>query len=165
MIPRPATLSDAPRLRAFYAALHEERCPFFLSREHPPSLAEAEELVESYTTSPRSALFLCETPEAVVGAVQFFSHSHPQQRHWGSLAVSVLAPWRRRGVARALLGALLGWAKGVDGLRRLSLEVFETNAPAIRLYESAGFAVDGRKRDGARVGDAYVDLLLMSRLV
>ena len=49
------------------------------------------------------------------------------------------------------------------GLRRVSLEVFATNTPAIRLYESMGFAVDGAKREGVRVGETYVDLLLMSR--
>jgi putative acetyltransferase len=158
-------MSDAPRLREFFAALHAERGPHFLAREAPPSLAEAVEMIESYGETPRSAMFLAEAPEGVVGLAQFSPHAHPQQAHWGHLAVSVLAPWRRRGVGRALMNALLEWAKGVNGLRRLSLEVFATNAPAIRLYESLGFAVDGRKREGVRVGDAYVDLLLMSRLV
>jgi RimJ/RimL family protein N-acetyltransferase len=160
---RPATSADAPRLRAYLAALFDERCPYFLSRETPPTLDEAEEMIESYAETPRSAMFLAALPDAIVGMVQFSPHAHPQQRHTGHLAVSVLAPWRRRGVGRALMTALLEWAKGVEGLRRLSLEVFATNAPALRLYESLGFAVDGRKREGARVGEDYVDLLLMSR--
>lgn len=163
MIPRAAVPGDAPRLRDFFAALHEERCPFFLAREAPPTLREAEEMIHSYAETPRSVLLLADVPESVVGCAQFSPHGHPQQSHWGHLAVSVLAPWRRRGVGRALLEALLEWAKGVDGLRRLSLEVFATNAPALRLYESLGFAVDGRKREGVRVDGAYVDLLLMSR--
>lgn len=161
--PRPAGPADAPRLREFFAALHAERCPYFLESGTPPTLERAIEMIESYAETPRSAMFLAEAPEGVIGLVQFSPHSHPRQSHWGNLAVSVLAPWRRRGVGRALMNALLEWARGVDGLRRLSLEVFATNAPAIRLYESLGFAVDGRKREGVRVGSDYVDLLLMSR--
>jgi RimJ/RimL family protein N-acetyltransferase len=165
MTPRPATPADASRLRDYFAALLDERCPYFLTRASAPTLDESAEMIRDYAESPRSALLLAEVPEAIVGFVQFCAFSHPQQAHWGNLAVSVLRPWRRRGIGRALVASLLEWAKGVDGLRRLSLEVFATNAPAIRLYESLGFAVDGAKRDGVRVGDAYVDLLLMSRLV
>jgi RimJ/RimL family protein N-acetyltransferase len=165
MVPRPATLSDAPRLRDYFAALLDERCPYFLTRTSAPTLDDAAEMIRDYAESPRSALLLAEAPEAIVGFIQFCPYTHPQQTHWGNLAVSVLRPWRRRGVGRSLVAALLEWAKGVDGLRRLSLEVFATNAPAIRLYESLGFAVDGAKRDGVRVDGAYVDLLLMSRLV
>jgi RimJ/RimL family protein N-acetyltransferase len=165
VLTRPAKLYDALRLRDYFAALLEERCPFFLTRESPPTLDETAELIRDYAESPRSALLIAEVPEAVVGSVQFCGFSHPQQTHWGTMAVSVLRPWRRRGVGRALVTALLEWAKGVDGLRRVSLEVFATNTPAIRLYESLGFAVDGAKRDGVRVGEEYVDLLLMSRLV
>ena len=162
---RPAKLYDALRLRDYFEALLEERCPFFLTRESPPTLDEAAEIIRDYAESPRSALIVAEVPDSIVGFIQFCGFSHPQQTHWGTLAVSVLRPWRRRGVGRALVTALLGWAKGVEGLRRVSLEVFATNTPAIRLYESLGFAVDGAKRDGVRVGEAYVDLLLMSRLV
>jgi RimJ/RimL family protein N-acetyltransferase len=162
---RPAVDPDAPRLREFFAALFEEPCPYFLTRASAPTLEDVEEMIRDYAESPRSALLVAEAPEGIVGMIQFCGFSHPQQTHWGTLAVSVLGPWRRRGVGRALLSALLAWAKGVDGLRRLSLEVFATNAPAVRLYESLGFAVDGRKREGVRVGGEYVDLLLMSRAV
>ena len=163
LVTRPARIEDAPRLRDYFAALLDERCPYFLTRASAPTGEDVEEMIRDYAESPRSALLLAEVPEAIAGMIQFCAFSHPQQTHWGNLAVSVLLPWRRKGIGRALVGSLLEWAKGVDGLRRLSLEVFATNTPAIRLYESLGFAVDGRKREGVRVGEDYVDLLLMSR--
>ena len=59
--------------------------------------------------------------------------------------VAVYPACRRRGVGRALLEAALRGAKA----RRcafLSLEVRESNADAIRLYESCGFRFVGRRK-------------------
>lgn len=162
---RPAVPEDAPLLRDFLAALHAERCPYLLSRPSEPTLEEAVDLVRDYAETPRSALLVAPAAGAIVGLAQFSPYGHPQQRHAGHLAVSVRADWRRKGVGRALLEALLDWARGVEGLRRLSLEVLATNAPAVRLYERLGFAVDGAKREAVRDGDAFIDILLMSRRV
>jgi RimJ/RimL family protein N-acetyltransferase len=50
------------------------------------------------------------------------------------------------------------------GLHRVQLQVFATNARAIRAYEKAGFEVEGRRRDAVFVGGGYVDLLVMATL-
>lgn len=51
---------------------------------------------------------------------------------------------RRRGYARILLRAVLRDARR-EGARSATLEVRESNEPAIRLYEQAGFVVRGRR--------------------
>ena len=57
-----------------------------------------------------------------------------------NLAVSPAA--RRRGVARALLGALAAYGTA-HHLYRITLEVRVGNTPARRLYESEGYVPDG----------------------
>jgi ribosomal protein S18 acetylase RimI-like enzyme len=52
----------------------------------------------------------------------------------------VIPAWRRAGVGRALLGALLDSARAA-GVGDVRLEVARGNAPARRLYAGAGFAV------------------------
>ncbi|MBC7767792.1 MAG: GNAT family N-acetyltransferase [Phycisphaerales bacterium] len=47
------------------------------------------------------------------------------------------------------------------GARRIALWVNERNAPARRMYERLGFVETGRVPGGIRVGDAYVDDVLM----
>jgi ribosomal protein S18 acetylase RimI-like enzyme len=55
--------------------------------------------------------------------------------------VAVLRPWRRRGIAQALLLALLGEAYR-RGMRRATLEADADNETgAIRVYEKAGMHV------------------------
>lgn len=70
-------------------------------------------------------------------ATDFFT----RERH-GHVSTIVVAPEaERRGVGRALLAAAEDWCRG-RGYRLLSLNVFERNEAARRLYERAGFAVD-----------------------
>ncbi len=60
--------------------------------------------------------------------------------------VAVHPLWRRRGVADALLDALTERARQKI-LSFLTLEVRESNAPAIALYEKHGFRSVGRRKN------------------
>jgi ribosomal protein S18 acetylase RimI-like enzyme len=70
-------------------------------------------------------------------AVDFFTH----ERH-GHISTIVVAPdAEKRGVGAALLEAAEAWCRE-RRYRLLTLNVFERNAAARRLYERAGFTVD-----------------------
>ena len=68
--------------------------------------------------------------------------------------------WRGRGVARGLLEHVLGFAIR-QGCLEATLEVRPSNAPALRLYERAGFEVVGRRR--GYYSDTHEDALVMVR--
>jgi ribosomal protein S18 acetylase RimI-like enzyme len=51
---------------------------------------------------------------------------------------------RRRGIGRTLVHAVLAWASDL-GAEEIWLEVRQSNAGALRLYEQCGFAVAGRR--------------------
>lgn len=76
------------------------------------------------------------------------------------LAVSPEA--RGRGVARALLTAAEQRARA-NGAIKLSLRVLATNDAARRLYDKAGFVVEGVLRKEFRIDGVDVDDLLMAR--
>lgn len=60
--------------------------------------------------------------------------------------VAVLPARRKEGVASAILLKLLARAR-LRGLQFLTLEVRESNTPAISLYEKFGFAPVGRRKN------------------
>jgi ribosomal protein S18 acetylase RimI-like enzyme len=61
------------------------------------------------------------------------------ERGWAGLYSIATAPWaRRRGIARAVIAALVGWAAG-QGARRVYLLVETDNDAALALYVSLGF--------------------------
>ena len=77
----------------------------------------------------------------------------------GTLEKIAVAPaYRRQGVAEAILGAYIRF--GQANLAFLTLEVRESNAPAIGLYEKLGFQVVGRRKNYYR--ELNEDALLMT---
>jgi ribosomal protein S18 acetylase RimI-like enzyme len=68
---------------------------------------------------------------------------------------------RRQGVGRVLIDAAIAEARR-RGARRLTLRVLGKNEPARRLYEAAGFAVEGVLRGEFFLAGAYVDDVFMA---
>ena len=86
----------------------------------------------------------------------------PSSQHvWHVTGLAVDPQAQRMGVGRALVEALIDEARKRGG-RRLTLRVFAPNEPARRLYERLGFEVEGTLRGEFRVGDDYVDDVLMA---
>ena len=75
--------------------------------------------------------------------------------------ITVEPALRGRGIGRALVDAAIAEARR-RGARRLTLRVFAPNEPARRLYESAGFVVEGVQREEFFLNDQYVDDILMA---
>ena len=73
--------------------------------------------------------------------------------------VAVLPAFRRQGLAKELITALMTAAKE-QGVTRIQLEVRESNTAARTLYESLGFTVDGKRKRYYRRPDE--DAVLMS---
>ena len=60
---------------------------------------------------------------------------------------------------------MIAWCRE-GGLRKVWLRVFDHNRPAIALYESLGFSVEGRLKGEVLRGDAsFGDVLHMGKLL
>ncbi len=79
---------------------------------------------------------------------------------WHVMNLAVAPAERRRGIASALMERLFELTAG-DGRRGYTLEVRESNEPAIKLYERFGFRPAGRRR--GYYHDNREDALIMWR--
>ena len=72
--------------------------------------------------------------------------------------------FRGKGIARWAVNRILPQLK-LEGCQRVLLEVRDSNQPAIQLYRSSGFVLDGRRANYyPKLGDEdWEDALLMSR--
>jgi len=96
--------------------------------------------------------------DALVGVAGFFRRTGEKRRHNGNIwGMYVDAAFRRRGIARALLEAVLARAASIDGLRQITLSVAVTQPAARALYDALGFEVFGVEQRSLCVDGVYVD--------
>lgn len=100
----------------------------------------------------------------VVGNISLNTSTRPRRNHTGTIGMAVHDNWQGKGVGTELMKAAIDLADNWLQLRRLELQVFVDNTPAIGLYEKMGFEKEGILRDyGFRNGE-YVDSYIMSRI-
>jgi ribosomal protein S18 acetylase RimI-like enzyme len=75
--------------------------------------------------------------------------------------IAVEPDQQRQGIGRLLVNAAVAAAKERK-VRRLTLRVLGSNAPARTLYERCGFTVEGILREQFWLGGQYVDDVLMA---
>jgi ribosomal protein S18 acetylase RimI-like enzyme len=97
----------------------------------------------------------------MIGSAGFFRRPNNKERHKGHIwGVYVRPESRGKGVGTALMKEIVRRARKVDGLEQITL-VASANLPAQRLYESVGFKSYGVEPHSLKIGDEYVDDVLM----
>src|SRR5512134_3806451 len=74
----------------------------------------------------------------VVGGVNLRGNRLRAEMHRCTIGIGLLAAYRGRGLGRAMLAVAVEWAEAQAPLDWMDLGVFESNTPAIRLYDSFG---------------------------
>ena len=100
----------------------------------------SENSVASELKNPLSLWLVALDGETVVGYVG----SQSVEGEADMMNVAVHPEYRRRGIARMLINELMD-ALAKQGVHSLALEVRDSNAPAIALYEQLGFSQVGRR--------------------
>lgn len=156
LVIRRARPDDA---EAWHALLHDVASEgLWIGREAPVARDDAAFVARLERAD--AATFVAEIDGELVGSL-----SADDWRGVVSFAMWVASHARGRRIGRALLDACLAWAADV-GAHKVSLEVWPHNDAAIRLYRSAGFAIEGRKRRHYRRSNGELwDSLLMGKVL
>lgn len=161
---RTSEASDAPAITALrVATAHETEFLMGEVDEIRVDVAEQSAFLARKAASPVDLFILAEVEARVVGMASLEGSTFKRFDHAATLGVAVSREFWGRGIGRALMQALLGWADA-RGLVRVALEVVETNTRAIRLYESLGFEHEGRLRCRRRHGGVFLDNHQMARV-
>lgn len=98
----------------------------------------------------------------LVGVAGLRFERRERTMHKASLfGMFVLPRFRGRGIARALVGAVLERAESTPGTHVVQLGVTQPNAAALRLYESCGFRPFGTEPYAIKVGERFVSFVHM----
>jgi len=141
-------------------------------RNDPASFADsAEEHLETTVESTRERLSKSDAAcNFVIGAFEdgkligtagFFRRPNNKERHKGHIwGVYVRPESRGKGVGSALMKEIIRRARAIEGVEQITL-VASANLPAQRLYESVGFQSYGVEPHSLKIGNEYVDDVLM----
>jgi RimJ/RimL family protein N-acetyltransferase len=101
--------------------------------------------------------------DALVGSVRLHSINHADLR--ANLAIGILdTTLLGQGIGPRAMRLLATHAFAEMGLHRLTTRVLADNARAIAAYEKVGFVQEGRERQSARIGDQWLDDVIMGLL-
>jgi phosphinothricin acetyltransferase len=158
---RAAAPSDAEAICRIYNQGIEDRVATLETERRTP----AERLEWLSVRDVRHPVIVAESGGAVVGwsSLNRFN-PRPAYDHVADLSVYVEREWRGRGVGRRLLAALVVTARDI-GYHKLVLAAFPTNAGGMALYERMGFSRVGVYREQGLLDGAWVDVVIMERLL
>lgn len=112
--------------------------------------------------SGKSVRFVIDVDGATVGSVSLFDFDE-LARH-AEVGIALVPEARGKGIGTAAISQIVEFAFVRCNLRRVHLQVIESNIGAIRVYEKAGFVIEGRQRQHAWVRGKYEDIIVMGIL-
>ena len=154
---RPATASDEEPLAVLDRAAWT---PF----SSPGRLDEAAPFFDERTSHEDVLVAVVDGEAAGYIRINRASRFHSSDHVLTVNGIAVDPARQGRGVGRALIDAAVAEARRRRA-RRLTLRVFSPNERARRLYESAGFVVEGVLREEFFLDGRYVDDILMARVL
>lgn len=97
----------------------------------------------------------------MIGTAGFFRRQNNKERHKGHIwGVYVRTESRGKGVGSALMKEIVRRARAIEGVEQITL-VASANLPAQRLYKALGFESYGIEPHSLKIGNEYVDDVLM----
>ena len=162
---RPAVPDDAEALYRFGDALLAESNYFLRGPgERARSVDEMRAVIERFHELPAHLLLAAWHEGEPVGEAVAIGGDFKRDRYAATIGVGVLAAHSGQGLGRALLRDVETFARN-RALRRIELTVMAHNTRARALYERMGYLKEGVKRDSLFVDGAFVDEIMMAKLL
>ena len=158
---RPATSADVSDITRIYNEGIRDRLATLETEERTPE----ERLAWLEARDERHPVLVAERQGAVAGwgSLNVFN-PRPAYAHVADFSIYVGREARGTGVGRMLLSALIERAREL-GYHKLVLAAFPQNEAGMRLYTRFGFRVVGIYREQGLLDGAWVDVVIMERLL
>ena len=158
-----ATPEDAAELLAVLKQVGGESDNLSFGSEGLPFTVEEEAaFLASLQTSTTSAFFVAKKDGKIVGNASFMAMNGPRMNHRGELGMSVLQSHWGSGVGKALMDAILDFARNTAQAKIISMEVRSDNTRALRLCEKYGAEKVGTFRGFFQLDGQLIDFDLLN---
>jgi ribosomal protein S18 acetylase RimI-like enzyme len=154
---RAIAKEDIPAFREVLDSVARERK--YLAMLEAPPLDAAQAFIMGIIKAGH-AQFVAETDGKIVGWCDAVPGA-AGTAHIANLGMGVHRDFRGRGIGRRLLETTIARVRD-QGLEKIELQVYASNAAAIALYRKFGFVDEGCRKRGRLVDGVFEDVLLMA---
>lgn len=121
------------------------------------------QIIKDDTESISNLFLVAEVNEQIIGFSRCEGNKLKRTLHKVEFGVCVLEDYWGYGIGKNLINESVQWADS-NGIKKITLNVLETNAKAIKLYKKLGFEVEGiLKKDKVLSDGNYYNTILMGR--
>lgn len=121
------------------------------------------QIIKEDTESDRNLFLVAEANEKIIGFSRFEGNKLKRSSHKVEFGVCVLKEFWGHGIGKYFLKESIQWADS-NHIKKITLNVLETNEKAKNLYEKLGFEVEGiLKKDKLLSDGNYYNTIIMGR--
>lgn len=161
---RPALPADRKTIIANINAIGEEKI-YLPSDRYVPTLDWENTLNGSTLNGTTHLLAVVEINGSIIGHGRLFPGGFGHKdSHVIDVGMALLKPYRGLGIGSELLVYLIDWAKNV-GYEKMTATMLSSNLRARRMFTGHNFREEGVRIQQFKVGDKYVDELLVARFL
>lgn len=160
---REAEVQDAYAIVSLVKEVAAEEV-FILGVEDEYDVTLVKRYLERAKSSGRTFVLVAELDGRLIGVAQLKIGEFKKNSHTAEVGLVVLKEYRGLGVGSALMEEVLSLA-GKKRVEKVWLSVFSTNKAAITLYKKFGFEVEGVRKKQIKVGEMYIDELMMAKFL
>ncbi|WP_419887868.1 N-acetyltransferase family protein [Neobacillus niacini] len=122
------------------------------------------QIIKEDTERMNHLFLVAEVDDKIVGFCRCEGNQLKRSSHKVEFGVCVLKDYWGFGIAKRFLEESIRWAD-TNGMKKMNLNVLETNEKAIKLYQKYGFQVEGTLINDKLLSDGkYYNTILMGRL-
>jgi ribosomal protein S18 acetylase RimI-like enzyme len=134
----------------------------YIEAESVADVVDHEDVLLRHNEVEERMFFVATVGDDVVGWVHLAGSELEKLSHTAKLTVGVIETYRGHGIGSHLLERGLEWAAS-RGYEKLYNSAPSTNDAAIEFLEDRGWEIEARRADHYRLGDDYVDEVMMAR--
>lgn len=122
-----------------------------------------EQIIKTDTESLRNIFLVASVDKRIIGYSRCEGSDLKRSTHKVEFGVGVLKDYWGYGIGKNLLKESISWADSI-GIKKMTLNVLETNEKAIRLYSKLGFVIEGKLKNDKILSDGkYYSTIIMGR--
>lgn len=136
---------------------------FFEADEFRVDVQTQEKYLKELGKKENSVMLLASDRQQLIGYVSVLGGNFRRNAHCGRLSISIKSKYHRCGVGGLLMRKVIEWVLSTGRIKRLELEVFETNIAGKRFFHRYGFRKEGVRVGAAQIKNVPVDVVMMGR--